>query len=456
MTTRITIRTPDEVGEAARALQQVNRQRLEDRQRDAWAWRDTLREIRDRRAKIDSRAARANPRDPWRGAVPEFEEPGFTPVQVRGKRFQVAGGYLQKIGDRLEVRTPDGSASQSTEFLLPPANSTTAGGARRWGILLPGGGERLVFVYSQDSAWQSEPFTINFLDSHKSFIVTRNAVNIVNTPAPLQEIGFRYNGRSVLRQNGQLGVDIAHFPYTLDDILTPPSVQEEYGSNGYLMLLRSFGYGELLTLETSVFFYPVLPPAQSPNWGTTPAIFSFLKNYDGEFHQNPPVPDSRAKSDSYTYIRDKYFPQDAPSYMLTSGWQVPEANVDTTDRIFYFKTPNLQNANIRSLDSFRVSQGGIAIKPNRGRSATVPVSPSSDEWKILGQQYWMARSYGFGVLTSENAPDPIPLATWDWNRPLACIYELLDLGFTAEDLMLTEAETAALAAADPAAVRFKF
>jgi hypothetical protein len=226
------------------------------------------------------------------------------------------------------------------------------------------------------------------------------------------------------------------------------------------MLLRSFGYGQLLTLEANTVFFDetgnLLPPTQTPGWGTTPAIFSFLKNYDGEFHQNPPMSDSRAKSDSYTYIRDKYFPQDAPPYMLTSGWQLPEANVDTTGRLFYFKTPNLQNASIRSLDSFRVAENGIAIKPNRGRSASVPAYPSSDIWKVLGQQYWTATSYGFGSFNSELAPNPVPLVTWDWNRPLACLLQLQSLGFTAQDLMLTPEETAALAAADPAEVGFKF
>jgi hypothetical protein len=50
----------------------------------------------------------------------------------------------------------------------------------------------------------------------------------------------------------------------------------------------------------------------------------------------------------------------------------------------------------------------------------------------------------------------IPVISWDWGRPLACWLQLAQLGFTASDLMLTDDEAKALAAADPITDGFRF
>ncbi|MEY4075590.1 MAG: hypothetical protein RJA29_2947, partial [Pseudomonadota bacterium] len=48
------------------------------------------------------------------------------------------------------------------------------------------------------------------------------------------------------------------------------------------------------------------------------------------------------------------------------------------------------------------------------------------------------------------------VAAWDWDRPLACWLELLRLGFTTADLMLSDDEVKALTEADPTTTAFKF
>jgi hypothetical protein len=56
---------------------------------------------------------------------------------------------------------------------------------------------------------------------------------------------------------------------------------------------------------------------------------------------------------------------------------------------------------------------------------------------------------------SASVAGPIAINTWDWGRPLACILELLSLGFSPAALMLTAEELEAVANAT-SADRFSF
>lgn len=70
----IRIRTPADVLEASRALQAANRARLDARNQDGTAQRSAVRVARNALRFAESQISRAaGGRDPWKGAVPEFE-----------------------------------------------------------------------------------------------------------------------------------------------------------------------------------------------------------------------------------------------------------------------------------------------------------------------------------------------------------------------------------------------
>ena len=132
--------------------------------------------------------------------------------------------------------------------------------------------------------------------------------------------------------------------------------------------------------------------------------------------------------------------------MLSHGYQPPGATEDQTDSYFYFRSPSDANASLINTATFR--PGATLPKPNRGPGKDVPAKTDDTFLEQIGSDL---RAVSWWV-----SQDPVPVAAWDWNRPLACLIELQRLGFTASDLMLTPEETAALAAADPAVVGFKF
>jgi hypothetical protein len=368
----------------------MNRRRLAEREESDRLKRKATREVGRLRSDVNSPQSRnAGGKDPWRGAVPEPEPPPFVPVQVRGKRFKVAEGYLRfKLElnptrwEQLEVTNANGITVKQENFSWNTyANDTF--------YLLPGGGERLVGVHMIFLQEVYGPGS--FVPGGSTFIVTKDAIKVVDTP---QETRIKFPSL-VPGESNYLAV-------------------YAFLSNSELRLLLSYGYDDL---STQAYLR------------ATPASFSLLKNLNFLL-ASPGYGDLGSENKTYDYVKNKYFPQDAPDFMLTRGWQKPGADEDTTNRLFYFRTPDLQNASIGNLDL-----SGVSVRLNRWQSTSALPPPFTAVDIFSG---------------------PIPITTWDWGRPLACILELQSLGFTAEDLMLTPEETAALAAADPAEVGFKF
>ncbi len=235
--------------------------------------------------------------------------------------------------------------------------------------------------------------------------------------------------------------------FTPNDYQSPTLLQ--FGSAGggdiagvfvWHPLMRSYGYGHLVNRG---------PDGQTPGWGWTPAVFSFLKNYTGEFHKEDGDTSMLTKALSYQHARDKYIPQDAPPYFLATDVQMPDTDADTTEIYYYFRAPDytipLDYGDPRT---FRTDDNAIVpvtLRPNRGEytrdviRSTLSATQKSIECSTGG---WSSFE--------------IPVAAWDWDRPLACWIELTRLGFTPADLMLSESEVEALAEADPAEAAFKF
>jgi hypothetical protein len=400
MTTRISVTEPSRLLEASRALQAENQRRLQDRTEDGWMQRDATRLVKRGRGFADSLISRAaGQRDPWRGAVPEFERPEFYPVQVRGKRFQVAGAYWRISGGSVIVTTADGLASESFGAGIISAPKFTAA--------FPGGSYRIVLLFSQE-----------FDSFYKAAVVTRDKIKIVNWPNTLKNL----------------------------------AQQKGIGSSGVVgnfRLLRSYGFGRLVNRQV-----------QDNAYGYTPVMFSYFKNYDDEFLYGD-LATNNSKALSYKYIREKYFPADAPQYMLTAGYQQPGVTEDTTENIYYFRSTPVLNAPAFNMSAFQAgTEQGLKLKKNLGLTAVLPVQTNNAIYNFFflgpenNENYFFYDNAAWVLAAGIN--DPVPVAAWDWDRPLACLIELQRLGFTASDLMLTPEETAALAAADPAVVGFKF
>lgn len=235
--------------------------------------------------------------------------------------------------------------------------------------------------------------------------------------------------------------------FTPNDYQSPTLLQ--FGSAGggdiagvfvWHPLMRSYGYGHLVNRG---------PDGQTPGWGWTPAVFSFLKNYTGEFHKEDGDTSMLTKALSYQHARDNYIPQDAPSYFLATDVQMPDTDADTTEIYSYFRAPDytipLDYGDPRT---FRTDDNAIVpvtLRPNRGEytrdviRSTLSATQKSIECSTGG---WSSFE--------------IPVAAWDWDRPIACWIELTRLGFTTTDLMLSESEAEALAEADPAEAAFEF
>lgn len=253
------------------------------------------------------------------------------------------------------------------------------------------------------------------------------------------------------------------------------------------LLLASYGYGRLLNVQPTTerrniksFIFgrlaamKALREANSPGQDSikneitqanaievaldergfaTPATFAFLSRYSGEFNGTNEEP---ALALNYQYISDNYFPDDAVEYMLTVGYQPQGANVDETTEIFYFRP-------LADYSSFEAPP--IPPRRNQGSAdartmAAVPLVGAERQafnplwdWKVVREM--KIAGYRDDLILSAAASGPTAVNTWDWGRPLACILELLNLGFSPAALMLTEEELEAVANATPAD-RFSF
>jgi hypothetical protein len=259
-------------------------------------------------------------------------------------------------------------------------------------------------------------------------------------------------------------------PVTKAEIITTYANSKKWDNDNYvwMYLLRSYGYGRLVDRSKRAVGYE-----QDPGWGWTPAVFSCLKNYGGEFHvnyDNPLIDKLREDATNYKIVRERYFADDAPPFLLTSGYQSDAgtaAGIDTTADYWYFKAPIADTVSAVSTADFDVAnlaELGTQLRRNGGTfkkepiSSTLESNPAQVGVSLSGPVQdgalvkWEIGNPATGISTFNE----IPVIAWDWNRPLACWLELQRMGFTASDLGLSEEETRALANADPAAAAFRF
>lgn len=228
----------------------------------------------------------------------------------------------------------------------------------------------------------------------------------------------------------------------------------------WLYLLRAYGYGRLVDRDLRTVGHE-----QDPGWGWTPAVYSYLKNYEGEFHvddDDPSLAEFRTNAANYKHIRDRYFPDDAPPFLLTSGFQTEEATaegIDTTADYFYFRAPDATTASAILTADFTVTtlaESGNQLRRNGGVMKREPITSDLGTFGFrdpLNDFNFSGPVQDGGIIYWGDRE--IPAIAWDWGRPLACWLQLLDLGFTASDLMLSDDEVKAAAAAT-AADRFQF
>lgn len=206
-------------------------------------------------------------------------------------------------------------------------------------------------------------------------------------------------------------------------------------------LMRCYGYGYLVNRGKD---------GQVQGWGWTPAVFSFIKNYKGEFHKENGDRTMLTNGMSYQYARDNYFPADTPAYFLTADVAMPQAKEDTTHNYYYFLSPTIDGS-VYFDDPMAFRNDGatatdLALRLNRPPYATEVVRQTFDQAQKEIEQLEVGYFRG----------QEIPIAAWDWDRPLACQIELSRLGFSTADMMLSQAEADALAQADWDEIGFKF
>ena len=217
-----------------------------------------------------------------------------------------------------------------------------------------------------------------------------------------------------------------------EEMIYEPANANNYqqDNDAWLMLLRSYGYGRLLNRSE-----------QDPAWGWTPAVFAFLRSYEGEFHGEMSE-EEKAQALSYDHIRQTYLASEGPAYMLDAGYRPEE--YEGPQEHWYFQPP--AGGSVTNPQGFQVPP--IQPRRNKGPSRLVPVDGSG-----IAQDYEAQRA---GEEPPWRLGQEVPVVAWDWGRPLACLLELQALGFTAAALGLSEEEAAALAAADPAVSGFAF
>jgi hypothetical protein len=270
-------------------------------------------------------------------------------------------------------------------------------------------------------------------------------ITYTNKPAVLLPYTYRVYGQLT-------GVS---YDQELEIVMTPNSYEEptllQFSTPGgpdivgewvFYPLMRSYGYGHLVNRGED---------GQTPGWGNTPAVFSFIKNYQGEFHKENGDRTMLDNGMSYQYARDNYFPIDAPTYFLTADVAMPQAEQDTTHNYYYFPVPPIDGS-VYANDPMAFRNDGATTaslvlrlnrQPYRNEVVRQTFATTQQELDKTRVSYFLSNL-------------EIPVAAWDWDRPLACWIELINLGFTPDDLMLSEDEQKALNEADRALAAFKF
>jgi len=169
-------------------------------------------------------------------------------------------------------------------------------------------------------------------------------------------------------------------------------------------LLRSYGYGFLVDRQG----------AQTPGWGWTPSVYAFLRKFEA------PADDDT----NYQSIRNRYLGNAATSIALTLGHERPNSEASTASNYYYFNIPTESSADFDDPVDFDSSALNLR-RVTAGTRANPIQSPDLEETE--GWQYDVDN----------------PVKAWDWNRPSACIGELMALGFTAEQLGYTGQTTPA-------------
>jgi hypothetical protein len=340
----------------------------------------------------------------------------------------------------------------------------------------------------------------------KSCVVTDDRINVIDTPPVMSTILKRLYPRKdpaievstyYLRPDRLLWVWWSKDRVRIDSYEYIVSMDYGEDTNFYdRLLLSSYGYGYLVNREPSTAASDIRAsigqaisgrqsvsstvslslssikslnstPVQLDNRGfATPAVFAFMYKYQGEFDGNNAT---RSEAMDYKYISDNYFSGSlaggatgsGPRYMLTVGYQPEGVTTDKTANLFYFRPP---------LDTNTFLAPPILPKEGKGtdkeRGMAAPPLPSMGrraisslwDWKLIRNMKIMLYSDSSiiqATSSSASVGEATAINTWDWGRPLACILELLSLGFSPAALMLTAEELEAVANATPAD-RFNF
>ena len=245
------------------------------------------------------------------------------------------------------------------------------------------------------------------------------------------------------------------YDQSLEVVMTPNSYEEptllQFSTPGgpdivgewvFYPLMRSYGYGYLVNRDEG---------GQTPGWGNTPAVFSFIKNYRGEFHKENGDRTMLDNGMSYQYARDNYFPIDAPAYFLTADVVMPQAEQDTTHNYYYFPAPPIDGS-VYANDPMAFRNDGATAASLVLRLNRQPYRSEVVRQTFTGTQQELDKTRVNYFLSKLE----IPIAAWDWNRPIACWIELIRLGFAPEDLMLSPEEQQALSEVDFDEAGFKF
>ncbi len=335
----------------------------------------------------------------------------------------------------------------------------------------------------------------------KSCVVTDDRINVIDTPPVMSTILKRLYPR----KDPAIEISTYYLPPNTGDTTylmfwkdgarinsyeNIVSMEYEEDTNFYdRLLLASYGYGYLVNREPSTAAANIRAsisqaisgkqslssiaslnstPVQLDNRGfATPAVFAFMYKYEGEFDGNNAT---RSEAMDYKYISDNYFSGSlaggatgsGPRYMLTVGYQPEGATTDKTANLFYFRPPLDTNTFLAPPIMPKESKGADEERvmaapplPNMGRRAF----SSLWDWKLIrgmkAQEYSYSDSQIIQATSSASVGEATAINTWDWGRPLACILELLSLGFSSDALMLTAEELEAVADATPAD-RFSF
>lgn len=388
-----------------------------------------MREIGRRRAQIDSRQSRAAGRkDPWRGAVPEFEAPGFTPVQVRGKNtIAHAAAYLKanyrqvllplgdvdsRLADLGTLSDPlpatsffriwpgDRSTQLSVEFSPQAFSGYTItvyktvlfGNSEYWawdvGIQSNITGQTIVLP-----AGRGKCIVVALLRSVTSRLDYFEAGNVFPrwnplTPPPFDKRSFYFMTQEIAEAFGKTTVPSAQTIIEVSNhaFLVHRSSAREIGIKGSLLNFATRvnpTQGQELQILSNPVGFKMESLARSFAFAWTPAIFETLNQVATSAGQEPPIPPSMIK------IREqgaKFIATDtSKGFYSANGLQ---------DLSFYYSLC-------------------------RAEDACQPLPSATQEIPQNSQPLPSGTAYN---------------AVWDWKDPAYCISMCKALGFTDEDL----------------------